>query len=71
LSTLENEGKEVIILPDKLFFKVGELAAILQIEKKTLYSWIDTGRLDAVKIGGWAVRITRQAALKIIEEVNA
>ncbi len=58
------------MLPDKLFFKVSELADILQVEKKTLYSWIDTGRLDAVKIGGWAVRVTREAALKLIKEAH-
>jgi excisionase family DNA binding protein len=67
----DRDHKGEIILPEKFFFKVGELATILQVEKKTLYSWIDTGKLDAVKIGGWAVRITRQAALKIIKEVNA
>ncbi len=58
-------------LPDKLFFKVPELAGILDINIKTLYSWIETGRLNAVKIGGWSLRISRTAALKIIEEKNA
>lgn len=57
-------------LPDKLFFKVPELAGILDVNIKTLYSWIETGRLDAVKIGGWSVRIPRAAALKLIEEMN-
>lgn len=59
----QNNG---VILPDKCFFKVNELAALLSISPKTLYGWIDQGKLDAVKIGGWAVRITRQAAMNII-----
>ncbi len=57
-------------LPDQLFFKPRDLAKIFCISPKTIYGWIEQGKLDAVKIGGRAVRIPRQEAIKLIKEIN-
>lgn len=58
-------------LPNESLFTVPELAAIFKVSVKTLYGWIDQGKLDAVKIGPRVVRITREAAIKLITEKNA
>ena len=58
-------------LPDDPFFTAAELAGIFKVSVKTLYGWIDQGKLDAVKIGSRAVRIPREAAVRLISEINA
>lgn len=58
-------------LPDDPFFTAAELAGIFKVSVKTLYGWIDQGKLDAVKIGNRAVRIPREAAVRLIAEINA
>lgn len=58
------------LIPDKLFFKPLDAAILLDVSVKTVYSWIDTGKLDAVRIAGRTVRIPRRALQKIIEDVD-
>lgn len=57
-------------LPDETFFTVPELAAIFKVSVKTIYGWVDMGKLEAVKIGGRALRIPKEAAIKLITEKN-
>lgn len=55
-------------LPDKPYFRLDEVARLFDVSRSTLYRWIEEGRLPSVKIAGKAVRIEREALLKIIED---
>lgn len=54
-------------LPDKLFFRPSDIAAIFDVKIKTVYCWLETGKLDSIKIAG-TVRIPRQAVIDAIKE---
>ena len=56
------------ILPDKLFLRPDEAAKFLSITRKTIYLWVEQGKLDAVKING-LIRIPREAIGKIQKSV--
>ncbi len=57
-------------LPDKDLFRPDEVAAYFSLNVKTIYGWIDTGKLEAVKVGpNHTLRITREAIEKIIRPV--
>lgn len=43
------------------YFKVPEVAAMVDVSSDTVYRWISEGRLKAVKFGPKTVRITAQA----------
>lgn len=46
--------------PIERFYKVSEVAAMLRVSKMSVYRLIETGELDAVKIGR-QYRVTHQA----------
>jgi len=52
-------------LADKEFFRPAEVAKYFCVALSTVYSWIDTGKLDAVKIGDKTVRIKRETIINI------
>jgi len=52
-------------LPKKKLLRPDEVAAFFQVTKKTVYSWIKSGHLEAVKPGR-AIRIPREAVEKCI-----
>ena len=50
-------------LPEKELLRPDEVAAYLGISVKTIYGWIATGKLDAVKVGpSRLLRIKRDKA---------
>lgn len=49
-------------LPKKDYIRPDEMATCYDVDVKTVYGWIATGRLEAVKVGG-AVRIKRKDAV--------
>lgn len=49
-------------LPQKDHIRPDEMALCYDVDVKTVYGWIATGRLAAVKVGG-AVRIKRRDAV--------
>jgi excisionase family DNA binding protein len=51
-------------LPDKELLRPDEVAKYLSVTRKTVYFWIDTGKLEAYKIVN-VLRIPREAVLKI------
>lgn len=53
------------------FFKPLDVAILFDVSVKTVYSWIDQGKLDAVRIAGRTVRIPYNGVLRLIKEVNA
>jgi excisionase family DNA binding protein len=52
-------------LPEKELFRPSEAAKYFCVALSTVYSWIETGKLEAVKIGGKTVRIKRESLLNI------
>ncbi len=58
------------MLPDKEFFRPDEVAKHFAVKVRTIYTWINTGRLNAEKIAGSTIRITRKAIEEIREPVN-
>jgi len=57
-------------LPDKAFFRPDEIADYFGVAKRTVYVWIDTGRLRSIKVAGTTVRISREALLEIVQGVG-
>jgi excisionase family DNA binding protein len=49
-----------IIIPDKPFFRVDEIADILGVSKQTVYNWINTDKINYTRIGS-IIRIPREA----------
>ncbi len=54
-------------LPDKALLRPDEVAIYFSVSVSTIYRWIDTGELDAVKIGRGSVRIPRESVDKTIK----
>jgi len=48
-------------LPDKELLRPDEVAKYYSVAKSTVYVWIETGKLEAVKVGGKLLRIPREA----------
>ena len=49
------------LLPQKRFFRPDELAAVLELSRRTVYRMIRDGRLAAVRWGGGPWRIPQEA----------
>ena len=52
-------------LPEKDLFRPDEVAAYFGYTRKTIYRWIEVGKLTAVRIANNQLRIQREAILKI------
>ncbi len=48
-------------LPNKGLLRPDEVAEYFSVTRRTIYNWIDSGRLDAVKVSGTIIRITRES----------
>jgi len=59
----------MIELPNKKLFRPDELAEIFGVSKQTVYLWIETGELEAVRIGKKTIRIKRSEAMKMVKPV--
>lgn len=49
-------------LPDKALLRPDEVAAYLDVTRKTIYQWISLGKLEAVKLSR-IIRIPRESVL--------
>lgn len=52
-------------LPNKELLRPDEVAEYFSVSAKTIYRWIDEGKIAAVKIAGSLTRIERKAVLKL------
>jgi excisionase family DNA binding protein len=52
-------------LPEKQYFRPREVAKQFDVSIQTIYLWIDTGKLDAERIAGSTLRITKEAINKL------
>ena len=49
-------------LPDKALLRPDEVAAYLDVTRKTIYQWISLGKLEAVKLSR-IIRIPRESVV--------
>lgn len=57
-------------IPEKDLLRPDEVAAYFSLSVKTVYGWIDQGKLDAVKIGqGRLLRVKREALNRMIQSL--
>lgn len=54
-------------LPDKDLLRPDEVAAYFSVSLSTIYYWIDTGKLEAVKTPGKIIRIPREAVVESLK----
>ena len=56
------------MLKKKRFFRLNEVAAILDVSSRTIYRMIHDGRLSAVKWGSGPWRIPRESLAELLPE---
>jgi len=49
------------------FMTVKEVAALLRVEKTTIYRWIENGKLNAKKISKKKILVPKQSVLSLME----
>lgn len=58
-------------LPDKELLRPDEVAEYFSLSVKTIYRWIDEGKLDAIKIGEKTLRIPHEAVKVLKKDISA
>ncbi len=59
----EREGNKSVTLPSQKLLIAEEVAELLQVEVKTIYSWANVGKIPSFKVGG-CLRFDRQEVLE-------
>jgi len=54
------------LLPRKPVFRPDEAASIFCVHTRTLYRWVDEGKIGAVRTPGGALRIPRESIITIL-----
>ncbi|MGA2669819.1 MAG: helix-turn-helix domain-containing protein [Dehalococcoidia bacterium] len=54
---------------EEKFWKTSEIAKMLGVTRRTIYSWIKDGKLQSIKIGG-SIRIKQQDLDKFMGKQN-
>ena len=52
-------------LPEKELLRPDEVAKYFSVSLSTVYTWIATGKLEAVKIAGTTIRIKRENVIAL------
>jgi excisionase family DNA binding protein len=52
-------------LPNKDLLRPDEVATYYSVSVRTIYTWIELGKLEAVKVAGKILRIKREEAINI------
>lgn len=55
-------------LPEKAYYRPDEIAEYYQVSRSTVYLWIETGKISAVKVMGTTIRIPREALSIMVEQ---
>ena len=68
MSECQIRGKFFHTLPNKEFLRPDEVAYYFSLSVKTIYGWIDSGKIEAVNVGpGNTVRISREEVEKMVK----
>lgn len=57
-------------LPNKALLRPDEVAAYLQVSRRTVYLWIDLGKMEAVRLPGGGIRVKRETVIETLKAVN-
>jgi excisionase family DNA binding protein len=57
----------MIKFPDEELLRPDELAKMFKVSKQVIYLWIETGELEAVRIGKKALRVKKRDAMKMVK----
>ena len=57
-------------LPDQKAFTPKEAAYYLGISVKTIYQWVNEGKLEAVRIGEKLIQVSRESITKKEQDIN-
>jgi len=52
-------------LPNKTWFRPREVAEYLSLHRKTIYLWVNEGKIDAVRLIGKTIRIHRNEIKRV------
>jgi excisionase family DNA binding protein len=61
----ENQSVTLRALPKKDLLRPDEVAAYFSLSVRTVYAWIDQGKLEAFRVGG-SLRIAAEAVEKLL-----
>jgi len=56
-------------LPNRQLLRPDEVAKYYSVTKAAVYLWIETGKLNAVKIAGKTIRIPRESAIALKKDI--
>ena len=56
-------------LPDKDWFRPDEVAKHFGVHKSTVYRWIESGKMEAVKLSKKLIRISKKAIIDFPKEI--
>lgn len=57
-------------LPNKDLLRVDEVAKYFRVAVSTIYLWIDSGKIPAVRLPGGSIRIFRSIVTSAIQEIE-
>jgi len=55
-------------LPEKTLLRPGEVAIFFSVSVKTVYGWVEAGKLDASRASGKSLRIYRESVVKLAKK---
>lgn len=57
-------------LPEKELLLPDEAARYFTVNRKTIYRWVESGKLKAVKLSKATIRITRESVINLKEAIK-
>ena len=57
-----------IDLPQKQLLTPQEVAEFLRVSVRTIYSWVDQGKMEVYRMPGKSIRIRRDVVISILTE---
>lgn len=62
------DTKGLSSLPSKTLLRVAEVASFFGVSNKTIYNWVETGKLLATNPSGGSLRIFRDSVMDFIKD---
>ena len=56
-------------LPNRQLLRPDEIARYYSVSKSAVYRWIETGKLEAIKVAGKTIRIPRESAIALKKDI--
>lgn len=62
---------EGVVMSDKLLWKVKEVAALLRVNSKTVYSWVAKGVIESSRLPRGGIRIPDHEVARLYGQATA